>query len=880
MFWSPNKAPAATLHIELDVGDNNEERHGIQEQVVGECASGGQGGETGDRNDTTEAENDRSKNEESDEKGKRKREQGSSGMPSHTGDMKGTNNTKATGASSAENRLQISVETIKSVEVLEGRLSTALEAYADSKKGSKYPPLIVGIALEAAVANCSLPDALRRGGLWGSEVLAKWSDGLRSIRSVRSNDDVDSLFSGGRMHSFEGLRRLDLSGSNLSSLSGSEIRALTQLEYLDLSDNSLAILPKELGSMRNLKTLICQRNSLRILPGELGHLHTLERLDFKSNRLSSILISFANMKNLVHLNMDDNPLGSFPDLSPCTRLRSLAFASVQIEDQLGDDVGSRPSRANVEHGKGGKGHEGHLSGRSLTSNDARTRVVTAFDRQQSSKALVINFWGAPKESDPVQEFYDLALKGSTHHPLIIRGLATMIASQELKKAFLENKQALEKVALMLLSECAEVVTNACRVMGILSMNDRVTADRILNSHGDILLSLVLDGSVHLDGDDEGVSRRVAGLMTIETITRFASSVDHHQLEEKLVHWAISMSGWEDDPVMHSENQGTGLAVNAHHAEQLKVTLLRILGNLYCGDQRIAPRKSSWRDLPEFAAFVAKVRGYHGRTCGQSPVSLSVKRLTSILGLHGPPRHPGGVRILALDGGGMKGLATIRLLRGIEKAAKRPVQELFDLVVGTSTGALLAVAMMVKGMSLDECEVVYKELGHRVFKHPLHSAENKDGNCGNQMDTSEPESWADVFYRSFHMKTEHVRAVVVGCKHDTSTYEEILKDRCSVESIGSYKVDAMIDTSALDVPKIALVSALTSISPVEPFIFRNYEYSCDALANKSRMGSSSHAVWEAVRASSAATYYLVRHLAILASLASDICIVCILTFLPS
>ena len=83
------------------------------------------------------------------------------------------------------------------------------------------------------------------------------------------------------MHSFVGLRRLDLSNSNLSSLSGSEIMSLTQLEHLDLSDNSLAILPKELGAMPNLKTLRCQRNSLTILPGELGHLRSLETLDLR-----------------------------------------------------------------------------------------------------------------------------------------------------------------------------------------------------------------------------------------------------------------------------------------------------------------------------------------------------------------------------------------------------------------------------------------------------------------------------------------------------------------------------------------------------------------------------------------------------------------------
>lgn len=746
------------------------------------------------------------------------------------------------------------LESLHTVEALEARLSSALEAAAGTCPATAATALrVVSVRLESAVANCSLPDALRGGKLWGSGVLAAWSDGLQSIRTLGGNDDVDSLFVGGRMHAFGGLKRLDLSGSNLSSLSGSELLGLTGLEHLDLSDNSLAILPRELGSLPNLKTLVCQRNSLTILPGELGHLGQLERLDLRSNRLSSILISFAKMKNLVHLDVDDNPLSAFPDLSPCTRLRSLAFASVRIEDRVCGEEGAE------EGGEAGC----RVKSRGLS---VVTSVVTSFDRQQSSKSLVINFWGAPKECNPVQEFFDLALKGSTHHPLIIRGLATMISSRELKKAFLENAQALEKVALMLLSECEEVVTNACRVIGILSMYDRGTADRILNSHGDILLSLVLDEGARLDvqhgglGDEPDLAARVlAGLETMETITRFASLTDHHQLEEKLVQWAISMAGWEDEVAMQPGPGPAGEAgPHSGHSERLKVTLLRIIGNLCCGDRRASSGQASWRDLPEFAAFVDKVRVYNENGCGVSPVSLSIKRLTSMLGMHDPPRHPGGVRVLSLDGGGMKGLSTIRLLRGIEHAAKRPLQEIFDLVIGTSTGALLAVALMVKGMSLDECEAVYKEVGNKVFKNPLHSAESKDSEDGNGNKAAETsESWANVLYRSLHMKTEHVRAVVVGCKHDTSTYEEILKDRCSMEHVGSYAIESMIDTSALGVPKIALVSALTSISPVEPFIFRNYEYSRDAPLDMTRMGSCSHAVWEAVRASSAATYYLVR-----------------------
>ena len=44
---------------------------------------------------------------------------------------------------------------------------------------------------------------------------------------------------------------------------------------------------------------------------------------------------------------------------------------------------------------------------------------------------------------------------------------------------------------------------------------------------------------------------------------------------------------------------------------------------------------------------------------------------------------------------------------------RPVGSVFDLVVGTSTGAILAVSLGVLKYSLDMCEGIYTKLGHKV-----------------------------------------------------------------------------------------------------------------------------------------------------------------------
>ncbi|XP_033260931.1 85/88 kDa calcium-independent phospholipase A2 isoform X6 [Orcinus orca] len=71
-------------------------------------------------------------------------------------------------------------------------------------------------------------------------------------------------------------------------------------------------------------------------------------------------------------------------------------------------------------------------------------------------------------------------------------------------------------------------------------------------------------------------------------------------------------------------------------------------------------------------------------------------------------------LLCLDGGGVKGLVIIQLLIAIEKASGIATKDLFDWVAGTSTGGILALAIL-HGKSMAYMRGVYFRMKDEVFQ---------------------------------------------------------------------------------------------------------------------------------------------------------------------
>lgn len=80
----------------------------------------------------------------------------------------------------------------------------------------------------------------------------------------------------------------------------------------------------------------------------------------------------------------------------------------------------------------------------------------------------------------------------------------------------------------------------------------------------------------------------------------------------------------------------------------------------------------------------------------------------------------GFRILSIDGGGIKGVFPAAFLTEVEKNLPKPIYRYFDLVAGTSTGAIIALGLGL-GLTAGQITAFYEEHGPSIFPGQLLSA---------------------------------------------------------------------------------------------------------------------------------------------------------------
>jgi len=81
-----------------------------------------------------------------------------------------------------------------------------------------------------------------------------------------------------------------------------------------------------------------------------------------------------------------------------------------------------------------------------------------------------------------------------------------------------------------------------------------------------------------------------------------------------------------------------------------------------------------------------------------------------------------VRILSIDGGGLRGIVPLLILKEIEKQQGKKIHELFDVIVGTSTGGIIACGLTCTKdgvnpcLNIDQLIELYTTKGDTIFPY--------------------------------------------------------------------------------------------------------------------------------------------------------------------
>ena len=177
---------------------------------------------------------------------------------------------------------------------------------------------------------------------------------------------------------------------------------------------------------------------------------------------------------------------------------------------------------------------------------------------------------------------------------------------------------------------------------------------------------------------------------------------------------------------------------------------------------------------------------------------------------------GPKRILALDGGGIRGALTLGYLKKIETLLRKQhdnpdllLCDYFDLIGGTSTGSIIAASLAV-GKTVDEITAMYMELGGKIFSGKR--------NWWNPLET----------------------AKFLKANYDYKALENSLKDAFGDITLGSDKIRT----------GLCIVAKRADTNSVWPLINHpNGKYFDSAIGKNKNI-----ALWQAVRASSAAPTY--------------------------
>ena len=660
----------------------------------------------------------------------------------------------------------------------------------------------------------------------------------------------------------QGLRVLNLQDCGLAVLPQA-LTALGALEELNLARNCLQALPVDVSFLSNLRVLSAERNQIGQFVPSLQCLPRLQTLNLEHNRLVRLRNDFSQeAPALKELLLIGNPLEALPQIMGCAHIENLSFGNARIE-------------AVTEEGDQQKG--GLLL--------AKVTVLPA-EGLLGSVAGVVSRAGGDQHSLVL----DLAFRGGDPHPLVLAAVTAIARGGK--------------------GDCEKVVHREGAVQQLLLSALHSSHDLVVGQACECL-QVLADGM-----EDGGKELLEKGLQ--DSLCALLQTPDSHRCGLALpLACSLAFRGDEIPEWLVSSGIVESLLSICRNDESVKnqIAALQCLGNLaFCAEARRIMLKS-----PGLVQALERMASGEGRASDGAHPERSerladkkrrkaVRALASI-GANGAvdravgraPRHRRGVRILALDGGGLRSLATCMLIAEIEQRTGKKIYELFDLIGGVSAGAFSACGMGILKMRSNQVEWICRYMGTRIFQKPV--AKSSDRSSAGPVGVGSFLSEAVSTLVAAGKQT--ARTAVFGTKYPVDALETYLKTYATVhgelkppanvtveQMVGSFRdhsvlpgpdgpdlgsdeekddpYETFLDGEERGGCRVCLVGTRIDTHPHQTYVFRSYNHPEPGAGDAPPAGRSGGGreggpaplpgsckprMWEACRASSAAPYFL-------------------------
>jgi hypothetical protein len=340
----------------------------------------------------------------------------------------------------------------------------------------------------------------------------------------------------------------------------------------------------------------------------------LRELNLEENKVVTPLLDLKSLARLQSLQLFNNPLEFLPEMSHCTQLRSLSLANVRI---LADASFSR------------------------------------WEVEVSSISYIAQALGSSRAHKLSPLFKLIFRRSSLQHPLMAGALGRISEDRSACEQIGKEEVAIQQVVLMAHSNNVIVVSQASKIIGHLAAcSPQLTTQLMAHDVSTIISSLVRAK----DADSQ-----LCGLSILASIARASDSASITLLNPSLLSRLDELIQRGDPGVRQAslyslscllfakENKAKVLSSSKADRESGSSTsLLHVIVDLA---QMTSPRGTS-RLSRLMAVRTLAVLGENDR-------------VRSALGSPGLIRGR-GLRILSLDGGGMRGIGSVNLLRHLER----------------------------------------------------------------------------------------------------------------------------------------------------------------------------------------------------------------------